>query len=491
LIGEYSITPNHLLVENMGVKDMFEELGRKFSSFFYTVEGGPNWYLILLIIAWTAFFGGFYFVSFLRYQCKSSKQATRLTVAVFAIPILLFVVNNIIAYFGMVEKMVTDAISFGTVAGILIQLSLEPTGKGNVKLLAHQANGKTTEVWLDGVESNVGEVRQQIADALDIHQVGRICIESVKGNFIEDSNQIFSALVDDSLRTMDFFGFITLSCYIFVKEEEPTKKRVTILEDPDRENKRTNPFLAILQKQVKYGDQMQLAAKIAAAVESRAYFTIARVDKFVAAAPSTMLLISQTSLRLHAWCDDSEVAIKDGASDNGDNVSVTSTPNKVSNKKSLLMKLRPRKKEENMGKSVCNGDTVVLESGGKFMSISRGWWLAWSSTEPRRSGAFTVEIIEKAQSRLKEQFDKIKENISLSSTKEPSQLQQGPMDNILRPGDMFRLRSVKFPDFELGLTSVKVRDEYCYLGLRKMNEENMDTGHDDTWAMEVRFVFRG
>lgn len=101
------------------------------------------------------------------------------------------------------------------------------------------------------------------------------------------------------------------------------------------------------------------------------------------------------------------------------------------------------------------------------MSISRGWWLAWSSTEPRRSGAFTVEIIEKAHSKFKEQFDKIKENITLGSTKEAPQ-QQAPMDNILRPGDMFRLRSVKFPDFELGLTSVKVRDEYCYLGLRKM-----------------------
>lgn len=101
------------------------------------------------------------------------------------------------------------------------------------------------------------------------------------------------------------------------------------------------------------------------------------------------------------------------------------------------------------------------------MSISRGWWLAWSSIEPRRSGAFTIEIIEKAQNKLKEQFDKIKENISLSSTRETSQ-QQTPMDNVLRPGDIFRLRSVKFPEFELGLTSVKVRDEYCYLGLRKM-----------------------
>ena len=341
------------------------DLGQVVTSFFYTQEDGPNWYLILLIIAWTAFFGGFYFVSFLRYRCKSSKQATRLTVAVFAIPILMFIVNNVIAYLGIIEKMVTDAISFGTVAGILIQLSLEPTGKGNVKLLAYQATGKTTEAWLDSMDATVGEVKQRIADALDIVQVNRICIESGKGTFIEDPNQIFSALVDDSLRTMDFFGFITLSCYIHVKEEEPMKKRVTIIEDPERENKRTNPFLSILQKQVKYGDQSQLAAKIAAAVDSRAYFTIARVDKFAAAAPSTMLLISPSSIRLHAWHDDN-AGVKDGASDYGDNQSVSSgTPNKVSSRKTLLMKLRPGKKEEYMGKPVCNGDTVVLECSGK------------------------------------------------------------------------------------------------------------------------------
>lgn len=342
-------------------------VGTKLSEFFYTKEEGPNWYLILLVIAWAAFFGGFYFISFLRYRCKSSKQATKLTVAVFAIPILMFVVNNVLAYLGIVEKMVTDAVSFGTVAGILIQLSLEPTGKGNVKLLAHQSNGvgKTAEVWLDSMDATVAEVKARIADTLDIVQINRICIESGKGTFIEDPNQIFSALVDDSLRTMDFFGFITLSCYIFVKEEEPMKKRVTIFEDPERENKKTNPFLAILQKQIKYGDQTQLTAKIAAAVDSKSYFTIARVDKFAAAAPSTMLLISPTSIRLHAWYDDVSSGLKDGASDYGDNVSVSSgTPNKASGKKSFLMKLRPRKKEEYIGKPVCNGDTVVLECSG-------------------------------------------------------------------------------------------------------------------------------
>ena len=41
-------------------------------------------------------------------------------------------------------------------------------------------------------------------------------------------------------------------------------------------------------------------------------------------------------------------------------------------------------------------------------------------------------------------------------------------DPGVRPGDYFRLKSVKFPGYELGITSVKLKDEYYYLGLRKV-----------------------
>lgn len=131
--------------------------------------------------------------------------------------------------------------------------------------------------------------------------------------------------------------------------------------------------------------------------------------------------------------------------------------------------------------------------------------MAWNSPEPRRSGAFIVEIVERApQNIFKEGLDVIKEKIasrggnnasnnnmhassstaagnnnagsnghntstqSLASAQQLQQLSSTVDEATLRPGDFFRLRSVKFPDFELGLTSVKLRDEYCYLGLRKV-----------------------
>ena len=65
-------------------------------------------------------------------------------------------------------------------------------------------------------------------------------------------------------------------------------------------------------------------------------------------------------------------------------------------------------------------------------------------------------------------------------------------DAVLRLGDTFRLRSMKFPEYELGVTSDKIKDDYCYLGLRKVAEES----DGSEWCMPVRFsvkttVFKG
>jgi hypothetical protein len=362
--------------------------------FFYSTEDGPNWYLITLVIALSAFAGGFYFVSFLRERCKSSKQAKGLTVAVFAIPILVFIICNILAFFVNCRKLIFDAISFGTVAGILIQLSIKPKGRGNVKLIVYQINaGKTFEVWLDSIDATVGEVISKIAQTLEIQNANRINIESGKGYFLDDMNQTFSSLVDDVLKSMDFFGFVTMSCFIFVKEEDVNNsrsKRVSIVVNEDvNDRDKKNNFLQIFDKQIRYGDQVQFTAKIAAAVESRAYFTIACVDKFAAAAPSTIQFISQTSLRIHNWqaLIDANGGL-DGKSDigGGDSsatASATATATASANSggamhasnnnsnKSIMprINLRKKKQEDYVGKPVCDGDTIVLECNGKYVTI--------------------------------------------------------------------------------------------------------------------------
>jgi hypothetical protein len=451
------------------------------ASFFYTLEGGPNWYLLLVIISLSAFVAGFYYVNYLRQCCKSSKQATSLIRAVFAIPIGVFLACNILSFLNILEKMIADAVSFGIVTGILMRLTLPPKERENVKLVVQQVNGKNCEVWLDSPDSTVLEVRAKIAQQLEVTP-GRVAIESGKGSFIDNLNQPFAPLIDDAFKTIDFFGFMTISCYVFVKDEEPVKKRVSIVEDSAMEQQKRS-FLNILQKQIKYGDQVHFTAKIAAACEARSFFTIACVDKFAAAAPSTLQqLIAVSSVRLHSWKDLTEGTV-DGGSEAGDSIT-NSTPPKPK-RASPLVRFRKGKKEEYFGQPIRHGDTLLLEWNGKFLSVARGWWMQWTSSEPRRSGAFTLEIIEKApQNRLKEQFDVLKERIGVS----PTHTNPRELDNVLRPGDSFRLVSVKFPQYELGITSVKLRGEYCYLGLRKIGSDH--DGGDGEWCMEVRFIFR-
>jgi hypothetical protein len=43
-----------------------------------------------------------------------------------------------------------------------------------------------------------------------------------------------------------------------------------------------------------------------------------------------------------------------------------------------------------------------------------------------------------------------------------------PSGEILRAGDYFRLRSVKYPDVEIGVTNVRLEKDYFYLGFAKV-----------------------
>ena len=89
---------------------------------------------------------------------------------------------------------------------------------------------------------------------------------------------------------------------------------------------------------------------------------------------------------------------------------------------------------------------------------------------------FCIEILERNQSQfenslrnIKEQFGTLNEKFTaekLGSFSIQNHLKE--TDCHLRTGDSFRLRSVKFPDYEMGVTSVKLKDEFCYVGLRKV-----------------------
>jgi hypothetical protein len=193
-----------------------------------------------------------------------------------------------------------------------------------------------------------------------------------------------------------------------------------------------------------------------------------------------------------------------------------------------------------------DGDMIVIASGkGAFMSMKRGWWLAWGSTEPRRSGAFVIEIVERApQLHLPSLMPNIARVATGSTVLSSANLaasqavaatpdglagtgaasagvsgnevadspasmpqvsvpllpatassgagaaaQDSKEKDVLNTGDLFRLRSVKFPEYELGITSKKIAGDHCYLGLHKAQAFGVEED-ENVWCHTTRFSAR-
>ena len=111
-----------------------------------------------------------------------------------------------------------------------------------------------------------------------------------------------------------------------------------------------------------------------------------------------------------------------------------------------------------------------------FMSSVNHQFIDWTSSSMRTSGAFKIEDVERApQNKIKEGFKDIKDAMIGRQEKKEQH------DKILRTGDSFRLRSVKWPDYELGITSNRVKDDFCKIALRKVENS------DNTLCMQTRF----
>lgn len=111
----------------------------------------------------------------------------------------------------------------------------------------------------------------------------------------------------------------------------------------------------------------------------------------------------------------------------------------------------------------------------RFLTVVRGKWLCWNSTIPRRSGAFSVEIWEKEKqdhhrlSKLSHMLSSVKPAESPTPGTSSSTISKIlPAGEILRSGDYFRLRSVKFPDMEIGVTNVRLENDFFYMGFAKV-----------------------
>ena len=475
------------------------------------------WYTRVAMSCCASFVFGCLLVGVFRRLCRLSNAQWKLTALVFLTPISIYLILASAAQRHVCDRVVADAFSFGVVLGILYMLNFSsPVGKGTVKLIAHRIDGASEAVWLDSLDASAGEARSTLAAALKV-PVSRVCLESGKGSLVEDADVALLPLLSDSVMT-DFFGFTTVHCHFSLREEDPSAAPA----DPVRRHS-DGKFMSMVNtisntlNKINFGQNLTLFAKVySKKSDSRDVrpLTISPVSQFAAAAPSRGLMDGGQSLsvRLLSWhsvkAGDTEMFSENGtpSEDFGDAASYggrssQSSPKSRLSKKGVVAQVAGKLLARNIESSlpVRNGDIVVVESDGKFMSVAKGWWMAWYSSTPRRSGAFKLEILERGEG-LEQQFEKglskIKDKMNSSMMNVRSGLASpSPAaastkviepDAVLRAGDHFRLRSMKFPDFELGVTSDKIKDDFCYLGLRKIAADDVHGNHEE-WSMPVRF----
>jgi hypothetical protein len=488
----------------------------------------PYWWLVYTKVAFSlalSLFGGYGLIGLMRDRCKKSEVVWKLTLIVFSAPVLVFVFFSLCAQLRFCERFIADTVSFGSVAGMLLKLVTKPRGDKVIKLIVQQINGEKQDVWLNSSALSVAEVRNRIAETMEITPNSRVRIESGKGKAIEDLNMKFFDLIDDAHKSTDFFGFCTASCYISVEEPVAEEVAPNIEWKVKEGDKKFNPFKALLDSRAKFGDPLLMIARSALSDDAKK-FHIAAVDRFAGAAPGNAPLFAQ--LKIYAWSShgsdgDGEDTKTGAPSDWESNSEMASSVQTSGSRKSrslvgMLFHRKTSDESKLRGKAIQHGDAVVIEADGRwdsslmflywldwcddavcciaivcrFLSVTRGWWLAWSSSEPRYSGAFEIEIVERApqnQKMLREHIANLRRigqlgnlNLHLPGHKHISPKNAAApvptvaeaekvveQDPSLRPGDMFRLKSVKFPGYELGITSVKLSGDYYYLGLRKVS----------------------
>ena len=386
------------------------------------------------------------------------QAAWHLTLIYCSSPIILY---GFLYY--LFSRVIAEISALGMLLGIvsLLQAVSDTTPLKRIRLIVKESSGVIRcSLWFDHDQVTVLEVRERIAQELDVSPSARINIESGKGQFIEDLQRPILPMLKNTYVSTDVFAaptasvIITISDLVECKEVETKEKAVSFFDIMHS----TEP--------IKYEADLYMSARVKSTAFDLVAFSISTCNGFAAASPHRQLVMSLagSTLRFLPYIPLS----------GGDSASSISA--KVERKVNSPFSLKGSKSV------VRDKDQVVIECEGKYLSVAKGWWLAWSSDVPRRSGAFTIEITERARKNiafnsLKSGMKMIKDTIldSKFGKKELSttSVQSDPDDNILRAGDSFRLRNVKFSEYELGVTSVKIKDNYCYLGMRKVMSEGI------------------
>jgi hypothetical protein len=224
----------------------------------------------------------------------------------FLTPIALFILLQMGFIHGFINKYIVDSCTVGVVIGILRKLSSKPQIKNqNIKLTVKELTGRQADIWIDSVDTPIGQVRQKIAEAFGVKSASQILMESGRGTVIGDVSIPLSTLISEATTTIDFFGCTSTCCYVTISQSD--ERNSTDISTPSVNTTKpaaNNTFLSLLnavKEKACFGDLLLLSAKIPNAGTDRSSFSVCYVDKFAAAAPLTAQTATHNPIRLIAW----------------------------------------------------------------------------------------------------------------------------------------------------------------------------------------------
>lgn len=477
----------------------------------YKWLGSITYTFISFLISW---YLGSNVVIRLRETCHKTDNVWRVASLCYVVPCSVYIFLNFIVYCGFIDKFSADAVSIGIMLGIVSKLMQKPSCTHTLRILVRSNKWDIAPriLWLPSPETTAQDAIKVIGNAIHIVPHSRISIETGKGSFITDVDKPLLRQIANGAHPgqtnlarrhtgKDFFGFTTGVCNIVIRDEEVLDEAGSDdeVESPVVGQRPTNLTTLIAARgSVRWKDNLLLKANISAGGQNDD-FSVACVNHYAAAAPPPQGFLQKEKKEAIRFVPFVDPYHDDNASDTRSEISATATVKSHGSSWSLFSKNKPTNSHLVPSNApVRDGDTIVIASeDGKFMSIRQGWWISWTENDPRRSGAFKIEIIERAPQIFTDLARSIGSKVPLKTRLSAAALQEsesketgvGGPDTELRTGDFFRLRSVKFPEYELGITSKHIEGDHCYLGLHKAQPFGVEED-ENVWCHSTRFTAR-
>jgi hypothetical protein len=494
------------------------------------LEGTEYIQLFILIVLSATVGGGIVVLLRSASERSSSRKVTHQLVTVPIVAcIFIYVTLTLMTSIG---KLICDSISLGMAVGICIGfMNMKVKAEAKISLTVHQLGreAEAVNLWTHPMAS-ISEIKFAIANAVDptdpqLYQ--NLRIENGRGGFVSDYGEGYENLTfikELALESEgeDAFGHLLYSCIVHV--ERPCPDPLEIPEEEEEEatprspRERVKGMKRYIQKrfhqathdvtspvsrrmrrktdkfELKFSQPIELYAKVPGADVKDGVLYVSQVGDYAGCSPrppsahqnfKEKILRKGDNIRIIPWGEGG--GGKSRAISRRESASSLSSLDPTARTGRMPTSSGgsgsggaggepPVLKERKMlahqsGQPVRDGDTVVLECEGKFLSVARGWWIGWHARHPARSGSMTIKLVE--------------------SVHEPGDSRERP---IIKSGDAFRLLSAKFPGFELGMTSQKINeiDDYCYVGMRRstFHLSHLRDISRDTWSQEVLFSGR-